>query len=163
PADRYSRRCGIAKRPPPRAEGASLPEPPRTMLYPARRGSLRRVWIHLRHGLGGGPATPAGGGRPAFRRHPRHDSRPAPPSPRRPAPSFWSPLDSTCHVRDVLRVQGERLALALRTDNPQFVPMGREERVILDAYNAQDPQTVLTEPCEPAPSLPLSRSVVATA
>ena len=64
---------------------------------------------------------------------------------RRPAPSVWSPLQYTCHVRDVLRVQGERLALALRTDNPKFVPMGREELVTLHAYNDQDPQTVLTE------------------
>ncbi|WP_327000028.1 DinB family protein [Dactylosporangium sp. NBC_01737] len=64
---------------------------------------------------------------------------------RRPAPSVWSPLEYTCHVRDVLRVQAERLALALRTDAPQFAPMGREERVTLDAYNAQDPQTVLTQ------------------
>jgi hypothetical protein len=68
-----------------------------------------------------------------------HDPR------RRPAPAVWSPLEYTCHVRDVLRVQGERLALALRTDGPEFVPMGREERVVLDAYNAQDPQTVLTD------------------
>jgi S-DNA-T family DNA segregation ATPase FtsK/SpoIIIE len=64
---------------------------------------------------------------------------------RRPAPSVWSPLEYTCHVRDVLRVQGERLALALRTDDPQFVPMGRDERAVLDAYNAQDPQAVLAD------------------
>jgi hypothetical protein len=64
---------------------------------------------------------------------------------RRPAPSVWSPLEYTCHVRDVLRVQGERLALALRTDNPAFGPMGRDERAIVDAYNAQDPRLALTE------------------
>ena len=64
---------------------------------------------------------------------------------RRPAPSVWSPLEYTCHVRDVLRVQNERLTLALRNDNPQFAPMGREERVTLDAYNAQNPRAVLTE------------------
>lgn len=64
---------------------------------------------------------------------------------RRPAPSVWSPLEYTCHVRDVLRVQAGRLALALRTDDPQFVPMGREERVTSDAYNGQDPRTVLAE------------------
>ncbi len=72
---------------------------------------------------------------------------------RRPAPSVWSPLEYTCHVRDVLRVQGERLALALRNDNPEFAPMGREERVILDAYNTQDPQIVLTELTEAANDL----------
>jgi S-DNA-T family DNA segregation ATPase FtsK/SpoIIIE len=64
---------------------------------------------------------------------------------RRPAPSVWSALEYTCHVRDVLRVQGERLALALRTDNPAFAPMGRDERAVLDGYNGQDPQAVLTE------------------
>jgi S-DNA-T family DNA segregation ATPase FtsK/SpoIIIE len=64
---------------------------------------------------------------------------------RRPAPSVWSPLEYTCHVRDVLRVQAERVALALRVDNPQFVPMGRDERAVTDAYNAQDPQRVLAE------------------
>ncbi|MGN9907615.1 DinB family protein [Phytohabitans sp. LJ34] len=72
---------------------------------------------------------------------------------RRPAPSVWSPLEYTCHVRDVLRVQGERLALALRTDNPQFTPMGREERAMQYAYNDQDPQTVLTELAEAANDL----------
>ena len=72
---------------------------------------------------------------------------------RRPAPSVWSPLEYTCHVRDVLRVQGERLTLALETDDPEFAPMGREERVMLDAYNAQNPQTVLTELTEAANGL----------
>jgi hypothetical protein len=72
---------------------------------------------------------------------------------RRPAPSVWSPLEYTCHVRDVLRVQRERLTLALQTDNPEFAPMGREERVVRDAYNAQDPRTVLTELTEAAIAL----------
>jgi S-DNA-T family DNA segregation ATPase FtsK/SpoIIIE len=72
---------------------------------------------------------------------------------RRPAPSVWSPLEYTCHVRDVLRVQSERVALALRADNPEFVPMGREERVTADAYNTQDPQTVLAELAEAANNL----------
>jgi S-DNA-T family DNA segregation ATPase FtsK/SpoIIIE len=76
-----------------------------------------------------------------------HDPR------RRPAPAVWSPLEYTCHVRDVLRVQRERLALALRTDNPEFVPMGREERVTGDAYNTQAPQLVLAELSEAATGL----------
>jgi hypothetical protein len=63
----------------------------------------------------------------------------------RPAPTVWSPLEYTCHVRDVLDVQRERVALALTADNPRFVPMGRDERVISDAYNAQDPQRVLAQ------------------
>jgi len=72
---------------------------------------------------------------------------------RRPAPAVWSPLEYTCHVRDVLRVQGERLALALRADDPRFAPMGREELVVLHAYNAQDPQIVLEELTEAASEL----------
>ncbi|BCJ40084.1 hypothetical protein GCM10010168_29420 [Actinoplanes ianthinogenes] len=63
---------------------------------------------------------------------------------RRPEPDVWSPLEYTCHVRDVLQVQRERLLLALSCDNPDFPPMGRDERVVTDAYNAQDPHTVLT-------------------
>ncbi len=64
---------------------------------------------------------------------------------RRPAEQVWSPLEYACHVRDVFRVQGERLALALEVDEPEFTPMGRDERVVADAYNAQDPAVVLAE------------------
>ncbi|MCW3845012.1 DinB family protein [Micromonospora yasonensis] len=64
---------------------------------------------------------------------------------RRPAEAVWSPLEYTCHVRDVLRVQGERLALALRLDEPEFLPMGRDERAVADRYNEQEPATVLAE------------------
>ncbi len=45
-------------------------------------------------------------------------------------------------MRDVLVVQRERLAQALVEDCPTFVPMGRDERVIRDRYNEQDPATV---------------------
>ncbi|MGW9197514.1 DinB family protein, partial [Micromonospora chersina] len=64
---------------------------------------------------------------------------------RRPAPEVWSPLEYACHVRDVFRVQRERLALALRVDEPEFHPMGRDELVISERYNAQDPQVVLAD------------------
>jgi hypothetical protein len=63
----------------------------------------------------------------------------------RPEPDVWSPLEYVCHVRDVLRVQGERVALALAADEPEFAPMGREERVVADAYNDQEPRVVLAE------------------
>ncbi|MEU1687742.1 DinB family protein [Micromonospora sp. NPDC005707] len=62
---------------------------------------------------------------------------------RRPAPEVWSPLEYACHVRDVFRVQGERLALALRVAEPEFAPMGRDELVVTERYNAQDPEVVL--------------------
>ncbi|KKJ93813.1 DinB family protein [Micromonospora sp. HK10] len=64
---------------------------------------------------------------------------------RRPAEGVWSPLEYTCHVRDVLRVQGERLDLALRVDAPEFAPMGRDERAVTDRYNEQEPAAVLGE------------------
>ncbi|HTJ38684.1 MAG TPA: DinB family protein [Dactylosporangium sp.] len=62
---------------------------------------------------------------------------------RRPAPEVWSALEYACHVRDVLAVQRERLELALRTDAPEFVPMGRDDLVVTRAYNAQDPADVV--------------------
>jgi hypothetical protein len=64
---------------------------------------------------------------------------------RRPAEGVWSPLEYTCHVRDVLHVQGERLALALRADAPEFLPMGRDERAVSERYNEQQPAVVLAE------------------
>lgn len=79
---------------------------------------------------------------------------PAPADPRRrPSPDVWSPLEYICHVRDVVRVQHDRLLLALETDNPTFEPMGREERVTADAYNSQDPDVVLAELTEAADRL----------
>ncbi|MFG2012243.1 DinB family protein [Micromonospora sp. NPDC048868] len=62
---------------------------------------------------------------------------------RRPAEGVWSPLEYACHVRDVLGVQAERHALALRVEEPEFAPMGRDERAVAEAYNEQDPATVL--------------------
>lgn len=64
---------------------------------------------------------------------------------RRPRPETWSALEYTCHVRDMLRVQHERLELALRAERPTFTPMGRDERAIEDRYNEQDVATVLAE------------------
>jgi S-DNA-T family DNA segregation ATPase FtsK/SpoIIIE len=63
----------------------------------------------------------------------------------RPSPDVWSALEYSCHVRDVLIVQRQRLALALREDCPTFVPMGREERAVRERYNEQDPKVVAAE------------------
>ena len=63
----------------------------------------------------------------------------------RPAPDVWSPLEYACHVRDVLEVQRERLLLVRSEENPRFVPMGREERVVDRRYNEQDPAVVAEE------------------
>jgi hypothetical protein len=57
----------------------------------------------------------------------------------------WSPLEYSCHYRDVLRVQRERIVLALKKDKPSFTSMRREERVTEERYNEQDPATVGVE------------------
>ncbi|WP_422769378.1 DinB family protein [Plantactinospora sp. WMMC1484] len=62
---------------------------------------------------------------------------------RRPAEQVWSPLEYACHMRDVLRIQRQRLTLALAVEGPEFTPMGRDERAVADAYNEQDPAVVL--------------------
>lgn len=67
---------------------------------------------------------------------PEHDLR------TRRAPDTWSPLEYGCHVRDVLLVQRERVLAARRMDCPTFDPMGRDERVDHDGYDAQKPAAV---------------------
>jgi DinB superfamily len=62
--------------------------------------------------------------------------------PARPEPGRWSPLEYACHVRDMLLVQRERLLAARRLDRPECQPMGRDERVELDGYAAQNPADV---------------------
>jgi DinB superfamily len=59
-----------------------------------------------------------------------------------PQPGVWSALEYACHVRDVFTVQRERVELALREDLPAFPSMRREERVVEERYNEQDPATV---------------------
>lgn len=63
----------------------------------------------------------------------------------RPEPEVWSPLEYACHVRDVLRVQTDRVVLTQNEVDPVFVPMGRDERVVADRYNEQDPAVVAAE------------------
>jgi hypothetical protein len=62
-----------------------------------------------------------------------------------PIAGVWSALEYACHVRDVLRVQRERVRLAQTEDRPELTPMGREERVERDRYNEQAPGTVADE------------------
>jgi len=60
----------------------------------------------------------------------------------RPEPDVWSPLEYACHVRDMLNVQRDRVELVARTETPELTPMGRDERVVEDRYNEQDPAVV---------------------
>ena len=63
----------------------------------------------------------------------------------RPEPDTWSALEYACHVRDVLRVMVERIELAQVEFEPTFTPMRRDERVVEDRYNEQDPAVVAGE------------------
>jgi hypothetical protein len=62
-----------------------------------------------------------------------------------PRPASWSVLEYACHVRDVLRVQRERVALALAQDTPQFASMRRDERAVDQRYNEQEPAVVAAQ------------------
>jgi hypothetical protein len=48
-------------------------------------------------------------------------------------------------MRDVLDVQRDRVTTALVTDDYAPAPMGRDERVVRDRYNEQDPAAVVGE------------------
>jgi heme-degrading monooxygenase HmoA len=63
----------------------------------------------------------------------------------RPGPGVWSALEYACHVRDVLLAQRERLFLALVEECPSFVPIYREQRVVLARYGDADPGRVADE------------------
>ena len=65
----------------------------------------------------------------------------------------WSALEYAAHVRDVFRVQRGRTLLALAEDRPSFASMRREERVIEERYNEQEPAQVAREIAEAAEDL----------
>jgi S-DNA-T family DNA segregation ATPase FtsK/SpoIIIE len=62
-----------------------------------------------------------------------------------PLPETWSGLEYACHMRDVLRVQRDRVMLALAEEQPSFASMRREERVTEERYNEQEPAQVARE------------------
>lgn len=68
----------------------------------------------------------------------------------RPAAEVWSPLEYACHVRDVHRVFGERVALVLAEDDPEFPNWDQDETALADDYAGQDPSTVAAELAEAA-------------
>jgi hypothetical protein len=69
---------------------------------------------------------------------------------RHAVPGVWSTLEYGCHVRDLLRVQTQRVAQAQAEDQPAFESMRREERVAEERYNEQDPGVVAGEIAEAA-------------
>jgi hypothetical protein len=69
---------------------------------------------------------------------------------RRPSAQVWSPLEYGCHVRDVFRIFGERLALMLAEDDPRFADWDQDRTAVEDRYWEQDPTTVADELTEVA-------------
>lgn len=63
----------------------------------------------------------------------------------RAVPDRWSPLEYACHVRDVLRLYEERLALMLAKDDPEFENWDQDATAIADRYGEQDPAVVAGE------------------
>jgi SAM-dependent methyltransferase len=63
----------------------------------------------------------------------------------RPDVSTWSPLEYGCHVRDVHRVFGRRLALMLDQDEPGFADWDQDVAALEDHYERQDPAVVAPE------------------
>jgi hypothetical protein len=70
-----------------------------------------------------------------------------------PLPETWSALEYACHVRDVFQVQRERVLLTLAEDQPSFASMRREERVVEERYNEQQPGEVAREIVEAADAI----------
>jgi len=69
-----------------------------------------------------------------------------------PEPGVWSPLQYAAHVRDMLRVFGDRVVLAIELDNPTvagYFPTEGQCR----AYNTLDPADIAAEICAQADRL----------
>ena len=68
----------------------------------------------------------------------------------RPAAGVWSPLEYACHVRDVHRIFGERLARMLTEVDPLFANWDQDETAVRGRYGEQQPATVARELAEAA-------------
>jgi len=60
----------------------------------------------------------------------------------RPSDDRWSALEYACHVRDVLRLYDQRLALMLTEDDPDFANWDQDDAAVADRYNEQEPAEV---------------------
>jgi hypothetical protein len=63
----------------------------------------------------------------------------------RPDDATWSPLEYACHVRDVLRLDDERLVLMLTEDGPRYANWDQDATAVADRYGEQDPAVVAAE------------------
>jgi hypothetical protein len=65
--------------------------------------------------------------------------------PGRPDASTWSALEYTCHVRDVFRRFSDRVALMLSEEDPLFENWDQDVTAVEDAYDDQDPISVVAD------------------
>lgn len=63
----------------------------------------------------------------------------------RPAPAVWSPLEYSCHVRDVLALTDYRVGLMRDNDDPLFANWDQDETAIESDYPSADPAVVADE------------------
>jgi hypothetical protein len=71
----------------------------------------------------------------------------------RPDESTWSPLEYSAHVRDVLKLYRERVALMVDSDDPLYPNWDQDETAVADRYNEQDPAVVAAELLDAASAL----------
>jgi hypothetical protein len=72
---------------------------------------------------------------------------------RRPRADVWSALEYGAHVRDVLALFADRVALALAEEGPEFGWWDHEAAAVDKGYNEQDRQAVATALTEGAERL----------
>lgn len=63
----------------------------------------------------------------------------------RPAEGVWSPLEYSCHVRDVCRVFAQRTRLMLSEQDPTFANWDQDEAAVTGGYADQEPAAVSAE------------------
>lgn len=71
----------------------------------------------------------------------------------RPNDSTWSKLEYGAHVRDVLVLYRERLALMRDQDDPLYPNWDQDATAVADRYNEQDPALVASEIADAAAAL----------
>jgi hypothetical protein len=64
---------------------------------------------------------------------------------KRPLRDKWSPLEYSCHVRDVFRLFDERLQSMVTLDGAHFENWDQDATAIEERYDLQDPRVVSRE------------------
>lgn len=64
---------------------------------------------------------------------------------RRSSDDRWSPLEYSCHVRDVFELYQKRLRLMLTEDNPMYPNWDQDQTALDSDYIAQDASVVASQ------------------